>query len=353
MGKIKIFVFARLKPSQIDYKIIPLSKSALVERVFVLRKTPLIVNSIKVECIALPKILRLRIFYWLFTSIYGAWVIKKNGADLIVSYNIFPHGFNGFFASLLTKKPFVFAEINEDTLYYYKNPIFRTIIKKILHRANYITVPGSRTEERWRFYGYEKIIKLHSTINTDVFCPAVKEKNIDFLFIGEFDKNKRPDLILDVFTEIRSKGFDISICFIGFGKLNKLLESEIKRRRLNNYAQIVKTSNVLEYLSNSKILVMASLSEGLPCVLLEAMACELVVVIPPVGDITDVVKHGVNGFLHDNSKEGIGNGMLEAYKNFDKLGNLRKRARETIIHEHSYQVAEKKWNDLLSKIQTK
>jgi len=97
--KYTVFVFARLKPSQINYKIIPLSNSAMVERVYVLRKTPLEVNNEKVVCIALPKILRIRLLYWIFTSFYGAWLMKRKGANLIVSYNIFPHGFNGYIAS--------------------------------------------------------------------------------------------------------------------------------------------------------------------------------------------------------------------------------------------------------------
>jgi len=349
-NKFKVFVFARLKPSQINYKIIPLSNSSLVERVYVLRKTPLEVNNEKVECIALPKILRIRLFYWLFTALYGAWLIRKKGANVIVSYNIFPHGFNGYIASLITGNPFIFAEINEDTLNYYDKNTLRPLVRRILKRANYITTPGSNTEERWRSLGYNNIVKLHSTINTEEFIPSVQNKKNEFLFIGEFDDNKRPNLIFEAFTEIRKKGIDASICFIGFGQLEKSLKELIKKNNLAQYVSVIKTNNVLEYLLNSKVLVMSSLSEGIPCAMLEAMACELIVVVPPVGDIADVVEHGINGFLHNNTKEDIVKWMEEAYRNYDSLGLMREKARDTIIQGHSYQFAVARWNKLLVKI---
>lgn len=350
MKKYRVFVFANLKPSQIFYKIIPLSNSEFVEKVYVLRKEPLDVGVDKIECIALPIILRVRPFYWFFTAFYGVYLIRKNKSNIILNYNIFPHGFNSYLASMLSRKPLIFAEINEDTLNYYQQTFVKPLIKKILNKAAYITVPGTKTETRWRTNGYDNLVQLHSTINTEIYSPKIKDKKFDFLFIGEFDDNKRPDLILNAFNEIRSSDRGINICFIGFGKKIEILEHLILEMSLDKHVSIIKTNRVLEYLWDSKILVMASLSEGIPCAMLEAMSCELIVVVPPVGDIADVVKHNQNGILHDNSLQDIKDKMLEAYNNYNELGEMRAKARETVVREHSYQSATKKWNDLLAKI---
>jgi glycosyltransferase involved in cell wall biosynthesis len=270
---------------------------------------------------------------------------------IILNYNIFPHGFNAFFASLLTRRPVIFAEINEDTIYYHKMNFLRPLIKVILFNAKHITVPGSRTEEYWKKYGFKNIYNVHSTINTDIFSPDEKiARNYDFIFVGEFDQNKRPDLILEAFASLRYKGINATICMIGFGSLLKNLKEKIDLFELGDSVTFVTTNNVLEYLRRSKIFVMASLSEGIPCAMMEAMACEMIVLVPPVGDIADVIQHEENGFLHNNSKEELIHYMLKAYKNYDDLGGMRLKARETIINSHSYKVATSKWNDLLTKI---
>lgn len=346
--KYTVFVFANLKPSQIYYKIVPLSKSQLVEKVYILRKTPLDIDEEKIECLHLSWILRIRPLYWFFTSFYGTILIKKKKANLILSYNILPHGFNGYIASLLTRLPFIYAEIVEDTMSFYKKNIKRFLIKKILNRASFILVPGTRTSAFWNQNGLKKTYQLHSTIDTNYYKPKSSIlKEYDFLFIGEFDKRKQPELILSAFAEVRKKGNSTSLCMIGYGNLKQKIVRQIKEIGLAESIDLIQTNDVLNYYLKSKILILASLAEGIPCVMMEAMACELVVVVPPVGDITDVIQHSVNGYLHDNSKDDLVHYMLEAYKNFDSLSSMRQKARETIINEHSYDVATSKWDELL------
>jgi glycosyltransferase involved in cell wall biosynthesis len=346
--RLRIFVFARLKPSQIKYKIIPLSNSGLVERVYVLRRDPMELDNKKIECIALPGLLRLKLFYWIFTSVYGAWLIKKNKADIILSYNIFPHGLNGYFASIITGCPLVYAEIIDDTTIFYNNWFKRILIKQVLNRSLKILVPGSITGNYWRKKGFDKISQLHSTIDPEYFKPDPSIAKIyDFIFIGVLDNRKRPDLIISCIYELRKMGKPVNICMIGYGDLKETLEKQIVNLKLSESVILKETNDVLQSLQESKILVMSSLAEGIPCAMLEAMACELIVVVPPAGDIPDVIIHGENGFLHDNSKEDIKRFMTFTYENYNTLKSLRHQARKTIIDGHSYDVATDKWNKIL------
>jgi len=352
MIKYKVFVFARLKPSQINYKIIPLARSPLVEKVYLLRKTPIEVDNDKVKCFALPKIFRIRPFYWFFTAIYGAWLIRKKGADIIVSYNIVPHGFNGYVASLLTGKKFIYGEITEDTTRYYNNSFKRFIIRKIFKRADRILVPGSFIGNYWNKKGFHNTTFLHSTIDPEYFKPDLSyKKQYDFIFIGVFDSLKRPDIIIEALSGIKAKNHpDISLCMIGYGELQSEIEKQIVKFELMKNITLVTTNNVLDYLLKSKIFVMATLTEGIPCAMLEAMSCGLIVLVPPVGDISDVVKHHVNGFLHNNTLEDIVIQMMSVYNNYETLDFIRKNARETIINQHAYQVATMRWTNLLSSL---
>ena len=351
MSKFIVFVFANLKPSQIYYKLIPLSKSQMVEKVYVLRKTPLDIKEDKIECLHLPWILRIRPLYWIFTAFYGVVLIKIKKANLVLSYNILPHGFNGYLASLLTRLPFIYAEIVEDTMSFYRKSLKRFLIKKILNRASFILVPGTTTRTFWNQNGFENTYQLHSTIDPNYFKPQLSiPKSYDFIFVGELEIRKQPELIIDAFAELYKRRYPVSLCMIGYGNLNQIIEKKIKNLNLNNNIDFIKTNDVLSYYLKSKILIMASIAEGLPCAMMEAMACELIVIVSPVGDIADVIKHKVNGYLHDNSKDELVHCMLESYKNYHSLDLMRKKARQTIIDGHSYDVATSKWNELLIKM---
>ena len=344
----RIFVFANLKPSQINYKIIPLSRSSLVEHVYILRKTPLKLYEDKITCLNLPWILRQRPIYWIITAIYGVFLIKKYKTNLILNYNIFPHGFNAYLASKITRQQVIFSEINEDTMKYYQQKTSRFLIKNILKNASVICTPGKYTSSFWNNQGFDRTTLLHSTIDTKKFKPDItQKKTYDFIYIGEFDDNKRPDLILEAFYQIHTVIPSSTLCMIGYGKMEKFLKDQIDLLKLGSVVTLLKSNDALTYLQQSKVLVLASLSEGLPCVIMEAMACELLVVVPPVGNITDIVKHGVNGFLHDNSKNGLVKCMFDAIINFENYNSNRAVARETIMNEHSYEVATDKWDHLL------
>lgn len=348
MKKYRIFVFANLKPSQIDYKLIPLSNSPLVEHIYVLRKTPLNISNEKISCLSLPIILRIRPIYWVLTAFYGIFCIRKYRTNLILSYNIFPHGLNAFVASVFTKQKTIFSEINEDTIRYSRMFIFRFLIREILKNASFICTPGPRIASYWNNAGFNNTVQLHSTIDTNKFKPDTHvEKNIDFIYVGVFNNNKRPSIIIKAFSIVHKTYKSAQLTLIGYGKLEYELKLLIEKLKLENCVSIIKSNEVLDYIHRSRIFLMASLSEGLPCAMMEAMSCKLIVIVPSVGDIEGVVKDGLTGYLHDNSIEGLANLMSETYATYEELSFIQDNARDAIIKEHSFHVATSKWTELL------
>jgi glycosyltransferase involved in cell wall biosynthesis len=110
-----------------------------------------------------------------------------------------------------------------------------------------------------------------------------------------------------------SLGLEENVVFLGYRSRKELLE-------LYNFADLF---------------VLASYSEGLPFVLLEAMACENICVSTPVGDVRKIIREGDNGFLMK-----IGDSMDLAKKMWEILSlpeeqasRIRTQARKTIETE--------------------
>ena len=77
---------------------------------------------------------------------------------------------------------------------------------------------------------------------------------------------------------------------------------------------------------NSDILFFPSLSEGLPCVIMEAMLYGLAIVTRPVGGIPYWVKHDENGWLSDSvNPEVFAKGIISLVNQHDHLTKIRKR----------------------------
>lgn len=118
------------------------------------------------------------------------------------------------------------------------------------------------------------------------------------LAIGRLNDQKRFDLLLDCFREVRREVPDAHLVIAGTGKLQARLTDQRDRLGLQSCAHLVGfRRDVSALLAASDALVMSSDDEGLPMVVLEAMAASRAVVATAVGSIDEQVVEGVTGFL--------------------------------------------------------
>jgi glycosyltransferase involved in cell wall biosynthesis len=97
---------------------------------------------------------------------------------------------------------------------------------------------------------------------------------------------------------------------------------------------------VPEFLASSNLFILPSVRDqsgnidGLPTVLLEAMACGTPVVASRLGGIPLVIKDGHNGILvPPGDVQALTKAILELIKNDDVRNNLRQQARMDIINQ--------------------
>jgi glycosyltransferase involved in cell wall biosynthesis len=118
------------------------------------------------------------------------------------------------------------------------------------------------------------------------------------LAIGRLHLQKRFDLLFETFARVRKSVPNAVLVLAGHGRLQPELEGHLDRLGLRDSVRLLGfRSDVARVLSAADCLVMSSDFEGLPMVVLEAMAASRPVVSTSVGSIDAQVDEGVTGHL--------------------------------------------------------
>ncbi len=145
-----------------------------------------------------------------------------------------------------------------------------------------------------------RISVVANGVDTEYYHPNPSKKVSwpVLLFSGRFVYEKDPVTALRAFQLVFTAIPEARMVIIGKGKMLSKLKECISQESLEEYVTLLPgTVEVRKYLHTSWVLLMSSLCEGSPNMLLEAMACGLPVVATRVGGIPELIDHGTNGFL--------------------------------------------------------
>lgn len=151
------------------------------------------------------------------------------------------------------------------------------------------------------FYSKElkRIERVYNPVEISKFYTERKyseKKNITFINVARFMKQKNQTLLLEAFAEAKNQAPDINLVFVGDGELRSELEKKIEILGIRENVFLAgNVHNVNEYLAKADIFVLSSDYEGLPLSILEAMAAGLPIISTNVGGVADIVTD--NGIL--------------------------------------------------------
>ncbi|EJB8349321.1 glycosyltransferase [Vibrio cholerae] len=161
-----------------------------------------------------------------------------------------------------------------------------------------------------------RIVALHNGIDLSKFtfnsvarerCRAELGLNTNqtlLLAVGRLTEAKDYPNLLHAFAQLVKRQPNVKLAIIGIGELATSVEALIEQLELKSYVALLGLRfDVVDWMSAADMYVMSSAWEGMPMVLLEAMATERVVIATDCGGVREVV--GDYGFLvppHDSAK---------------------------------------------------
>ena len=223
--------------------------------------------------------------------------------------------------------------------------------------SNRIILYSKNLIKEWNLEKYkDKILIAHEhLIDFSKFeiKKKLSERNNLVDYIGRLSKEKGVLNFVRAIPEILKERNDMEFLIGGDGQLRDEIEKYVSENNLNNKVKLVgwiPHGNLPDYLNKSKLVVLPSYTEGLPNVMLEAMACGTPVLATPVGAIPDVITDGEMGFImENNSPECIAENVIRVLEHPD-LERVVESARALVEQEFTYEKVVKRWREILESI---
>jgi len=142
------------------------------------------------------------------------------------------------------------------------------------------------------------------------------EDSQHIVHIGGFSFEKNHSGLLRIFQFILKSKPNLHLHLVGDGPLKAEIEEEVEKIGLQqNVSFYGFVNNPLSYLKAANVLVLPSIIEGLPGVLLEAMLCKTPVVAYNVGGISEIVSSQTGNLIEKDDEAGFGKTVLETLEN--------------------------------------
>jgi len=159
------------------------------------------------------------------------------------------------------------------------------------------------------------------------------------VLVGRLSPEKGHGVLLDAAARLQRDGVDFRIVLVGDGELRSEIEHRVAVLGLGDridFAGWQDQAGVQEILSASRALLLASFGEGLPVVIMEAMAMGRPIVSTDVGGIGELVVDGETGWLAPSGDpERLAGAMRLALEASDAdLAAMGQRGRERVLRMH-------------------
>ena len=240
-------------------------------------------------------------------------------------------------------------KINDQPFY------IRSLWKKVMMDASgFSTVSKYLADAVQSQFALHHIRIIPNVINTSVFYPAATIQNAPrFIHISGLEELKNPANIIRAFSIITNAYPSATLDI--FGPENKQLRNLTAVMQLEqniSFHQEIPQQQLAEFVRQSLALILYSSYETFGCVIIEANACGIPVIVSDIAVLHETVEEGFNGvFAKRDDPAALAERIIEMIKNrssFDS-NSIAKKASAV----YNYEIVGKQFSDWYSEILSK
>ena len=249
-------------------------------------------------------------------------VAKASELDLIHSHYAIPHAQAAYMAREIIKIPYVVTLHGSDVHTLGLDPAYKPVVKHTVEQADAVTAVSEFLKKKaHEELGIERDIHvIPNFIDASLFsqvsgirlvvengCVSLRGEEEAFeicpddkiiLHASNFRPVKRVTRLVEIMRTVVDSHPNAHLVIAGDGPTRIEVERKIEELKLcNNIHLLGIKSNMLEIMASADIFALNSTLEGMPLVLLEAMACKLPVITTPAGGIPELVRPGIDGVV--------------------------------------------------------
>lgn len=223
------------------------------------------------------------------------------------------------------------------------------LAEKVALSSFVVAISSYGRSQLYRWIGHahwNKVQVVHCGLDATFLAPPPEGKypRADRLVcVGRLCEQKGQLLLLDAVHRLKERGRRIELVLAGDGEMRGEIEAAIGRWSLQDDVRItgwVSGQRVAEELLASKAMVLPSFAEGLPVVIMEAMALQRVVVSTSIAGIPELVRHGTDGWLvTPGDVEALVEALVELLDTpTERLTAMGRGARVRVLERHHVKI---------------
>ncbi len=195
----------------------------------------------------------------------------------------------------------------------------------------------------------ERRYLVHNAIDTDDYSRTrsiaeakrelgINERAILVGAVGRLSPEKGFDLLIRAIAKLRQAGMPVELAIAGDGNARPELERLIAQLAGGSYVRLLgHVADPRRLYEAMDVYALSSLREGLPNVLLEAMALEVPVVATRVAGVPKMIADGEDGLLVEaGSLESLANALTQVANDANLRRNVAAAGRQTVEKRFSF-----------------